>query len=38
MEIVKPCIHLCPVGAALWVDLVRFVGASLGDMNNRSVV
>ena len=29
MEVVAPFIHLCCVGAALWVDLVRLLGASL---------
>lgn len=29
METFKPCIHLHRVGAALWVDLMRFLGASL---------
>lgn len=29
MEVVEPCIHLCRVGAAPWVDLVRFLGTSL---------
>ena len=29
MDTVKPCIHLYRIGAALWVDLVRFLGANL---------
>jgi transposase InsO family protein len=29
MGTAEPFIHLCRVGAALWVDLMRFVGASL---------
>jgi hypothetical protein len=29
MGTVAPFMHLCRVGAALWVDLVRFLGTSL---------